>query len=380
MKKRVRKERYITMRTSRKGTKSWQITIRFEDRNGEPVCYRKSVPCSDYPSEVMALNAACIIRDEVLQQIRNGQITAKIMTVEDCLHRLWKMKNTSLKTQDRHMNIFKVAMAKTKNMNIRDVTIEDLQASVSDYAADHSQLQVDRCISLWRMIFQAANNAGIRVYDLTPELIVPKSKTVIKRKVNLYTTHEEFWAFMDALDQRKCVSHKQKHLRKVTHYVLLTMYYLGISPSEAFGLSRTAFDFDRNEVLILCGVGSDTEACRRIIPVKEIGYRERAVPMPDQYIPIAREILSEFSTDLVFADVDGEPMEIDRFSDLIQKTSQANGMNFNSYRLRHLFSHDLGTCAATRDLMGHASSTMTMQYANSTDAERRELINQRKYS
>lgn len=380
MKKRIRKERYITERKSRKGTGSWQINIRYKDRDGSDQCFRRSVPWADYPTEVMALDAACIIRDEALQQIRAGTMTAKIMTVEDCLHRLWKIKNTSKKTQERHLNIFNSAMADVRNKDIRKIRIEDLQESVSRYASAHSQLQVSRCISLWRMLFQAANNAGMRVYDLTPEIITPKSRVVSKKRLHPYTTHENFWAFLEALDNRKCVSRRQRHLRAVTHYVLLTMYYLGVSPSEAFALSRTALDPDKGEVSITRAVGSDTQGYRRIIPVKEIGYRERIIPMPEDFVPIAREILQEFSTDLIFADLDGGPVEIDAFSDLIGRTAKANGITFNAYSLRHLFSHDLGTSAATRDLMGHSSETMTMYYANSTKEERKNLIENRKYS
>lgn len=380
MKKRTRKERYITLRTSRAGTRSWQINIRFKDKDGSEQYFRRSVLCSDYPTDVMALDAACLIRDDALQQIRAGTMTAKVMTVEDCLHRLWKMKNTSKKTQERHMNIFHCAMAKTRNSDIKSIRIEDIQESVSDYAAAHSQKQVGRCISLWHMLFQAANNAGIRVYDLTPEIITPKSKVVGKKKLNTYTTHDDFWAFMEVLDNRKCISRHQKHLRSVTHYVLLTMYYLGVSPSEAFALSRSAVDPDKGEVSIVQSVGSDTEGYRRIIPVKEVGYRERVIPMPEEYVPVAREILSTFTGDLLFADLDGQPVEIDQFSDLIGRTARANDMHFNAYSLRHLFSHDLGTSPATRDLMGHASQSMTMYYANSTKEERENLINQRKYS
>lgn len=380
MKKRTRKERYITLRTSRAGSRSWQINIRYKDRDDSDQTFRRSVPCSDYPTEVMALDAACLIRDEALQQIRAGTMTAKIMTVEDCLHRLWKMKNTSLKTQDRHMNIFHVAMARTKNKDIKQIRIEDIQESVSEYAVSHSQLQVGRLVSLWRMLFQAANNAGVRVYDLTPEIIVPKSKVVINKKLNTYTTHEDFWAFLAALDSRQCMTRRQDHLRRVTHYVLLTMYYLGVSPAEALALSRPALDPDRGEVSIICSVGSDAEGCRRIIPVKEVGYRERIIPMPEEYKPIARDILSTFSGDLLFADIDGLPVEIDAFSDLIGKTAKANGMKFTAYSLRHLFSHDLGTSAATRDLMGHSSQTMTMYYANSTREEREKLIGSRSYN
>lgn len=380
MKKRTRKERYITLRKSRAGSKSWQINIRYKDRDGSDQTFRRSVPCSDFPTEVMALDAACLIRDEALQSIRAGTMTAKVMTVEDCLHRLWKIKNTSLKTQDRHMNIFKAAMADTAHKDIKAIRIEDVQDSVSAYALNHSQLQVGRLISLWRMLFQAANNAGIRVYDLTPEIIVPKSKVITPKKLNTYTTHEDFWIFLEALDNRKTVSHHQKHLQKVAHYVLLTMYYLGVSPSEAFGLSRTALDMNKNEVSIICSVGSDSEGLRRLIPVKEVGYRERIIPMPEDFIPFAREILQNFSGDLIFADLDGRPMEVDAFSDLIGKTAKANGLKFNAYSLRHLFSHDLGTSAATRDLMGHSSQTMTMYYANSTKEERKKLMDNRKYS
>lgn len=380
MKMRTRKERYITLRTSRAGARAWQINIRYKDRDGTDQTFRRSVPCSDYPTEVMALDAACIIRDEALQGIRAGTMTAKVMTVEDCLHRLWKIKNTSLKTQDRHMNIFHVAMQKTAHKDIKKIRIEDIQDSVSSYAVNHSQLQVGRLIGLWRMLFAAANNAGIRVYDLTPEVIVPKSKVITQKKLNTYTTHEDFWAFLEALDNRKTCSRRQTHLKLVTHYVLLTMYYLGVSPSEAFGLSRTALDMDKNEVSIVCSVGSDSEGVRRLIPVKEVGYRERIVPMPEDFIPVAREILQTFHTDLLFADIDGQPMEVDAFSDLINKTARANGMHFNAYSLRHLFSHDLGTSPATRDLMGHSSQTMTMYYANSTKEERKRLLDNRKYS
>ena len=80
----------------------------------------------------------------------------------------------------------------------------------------------------------------------------------------------------------------------------------------------------------------------------------------------------------LISDKDGSLYDIDFVSNYIHLVSKACGIPFNAYRLRHKFSSDLFAAKENprviQDLMGHASAEMSIEYARSSEEDKKKAI------
>lgn len=162
--------------------------------------------------------------------------------------------------------------------------------------------------------------------------------------------------------------------------MLIIMYYCGFRPSEVLALSKSDIDLDRKEISISKAVGCNYTEKRVIIPAKT-AQSVRKTPIPDALLPQLSAIIEQTETDYLFLDQQGRFLDIDEVSDYIHRVSKSCGIPFNAYMLRHLYATDLVKTTDARtaqDLLGHASFSMTLDYARSSKDDREQAVKDRK--
>ena len=129
-------------------------------------------------------------------------------------------------------------------------------------------------------------------------------------------------------------------------------------------------------------VGSDHDHRKTIVPTKTKNS-VRKIPISQELDVILRDLLSWTDHEYLISTHDGELIDSDYASDYIRCVSKKCGIPFNFYMLRHKFATDLQKTEAPRtiqDLMGHASFSMSVEYARSSDEDREKVVKNRKLS
>ena len=137
-------ERYIIQR-NQKDCISFQIYIKHKNADGLFEIFNQTINSKDYESPSMALDAACRIRDDMLEKFRQGFCVNKTLTVEECFKKEKDLFPVSTKTLDRHQSTFDHAIKPygLHKENISSLTAAKLQASLIKYAKTNSQGNVN---------------------------------------------------------------------------------------------------------------------------------------------------------------------------------------------------------------------------------------------
>ena len=196
------------------------------------------------------------------------------------------------------------------------------------------------------------------------------------------TSYAEFLLFIDALHEyAEHSTRSNKQVFKDIETLLWLMYYTGARIAEILAVNATDWDKEKHLLHINKSVGATSQATRQIITTKT-PQSVRDIPLTDQAEMVLADLVSRSHSEPLLASPDGLPYEIDYISNIIANISRASGITFNAYMLRHLFSTELfraGTDPAViRDLMGHTSRSMSLDYAKSSFADRTEAIRRRK--
>ena len=144
-------------------------------------------------------------------------------------------------------------------------------------------------------------------------------------------------------------------------------------------LQRTDVNRQESYIQINKSVGSTTSKRKQLIPTKTAGS-VRNVPIVPALDPILSDLLTWSHGLQLLTDQNGELFEIDYVSNLIRLVSRKSKIRFNAYMLRHKMSTDLlhaGDAVVARDLLGHSSFGMTLDYARSTPDQLRAAIESR---
>ena len=123
-------------------------------------------------------------------------------------------------------------------------------------------------------------------------------------------------------------------------------------------------------------VGSTKDKKRQIVPTKTESSVRR-LPIASELIPVLDDLKKWSKHKYLLAFESGELADIDEVSDTINKIAKKKHVRFNAYMLRHLMSSELlhkGDSVIARDLLGHTSFSMTLDYARSTDQQILEAV------
>ena len=288
-------------------------------------------------------------------------------TVKILYRQKWELMPLSINTHEKQDAIYNTAISPIEHKYIDKVTVSDIQLSMNQYALDHSQDAVSRLMTVWRQIFKCALILGYDVPDRTEAVIVPKSKIVTQHR-DVRMNVEDFLIVLDALKE------SGRYNDRVIYYMLLIMYYTGCRPAEALAL--TADDISDMYIRINKAVGSTASQKRQIVPTKTESSVRR-LPIASELIPVLNELKEWSKHKHLLAFESGELADIDEVSDTINKIAKKKHVHFNAYMLRHLMSSELlhkGDSVIARDLLGHTSFSMTLDYARSTDQQILEAV------
>lgn len=366
-----KQEKYISLRTYRSGKQGYYVLIRL---NGQT--FRKTLSLDDFPTKAAALSAAVKVRDEQLVRIRAGKLVTKD-TVKDIYKKSYDLIPVRYQTRSRHDIYFKNVLKPFEDIPLKDITVADIQLSVNEYAKTHTRYETGKMLAVWRRLYKAANMLEIDISDKTAAVQLPEGITAKHRNVDL--SLEDFYTFCDALKKYNSDSISGTYNCKAVYYALLVMLYCGLRPAEAYAISREDIDLKRRIILIRSAVGSDKESYPVIASTKT-EQSIRAVPIPAQLAPVLTEALAWSKYDIVFAKYSGHLLTSAWVNTLKQHIIKAQKLDidFRPYQLRHLFSTDLHRSgvnpAVIRDLMGHESASMSLDYAVSSPEERKKAV------
>lgn len=368
---------YITERKSSTGRHSYEICIR---KNGE--VFRKCVKVSDFESPKQALNYARQLRNEKLLKMELGYSVSKYKTVAELYELTFeKLEPVRLKTRKKHDIFYKYAIAPYGSKPINEVTSGDVQSSLNDYAETHTKTQTIQLLAVWRRIFRVCLFMNIDVIDRTTIVKVPQGIQGKPRKKSISPTDLE--TFCDALLSYNEASVSGSYYSHAIYYSIQIMRFAGLRPAETFALTREDIDLVNGFIYINKAVRSTAKDVQQISnPKTEKSIRR--VPIAEELKPILKECLEWSKHDYVLADYQGNLLNIDQVDTLILNCRRKLGIDFTLYALRHQFSTDLHNSHippnTIRDLMGHRSASMSLDYAVSDEKDRVNAVNERRFS
>lgn len=357
--------KYIRKRKRKYGT-SYLIEIPYKDELGAQKRYTATVKAIDYGDEKTALIAAKRIRNEALNDIQSGKLKRSFPTIKSLYRQKWELMPLSINTHEKQDAIYNSAIKPLESKYIDEITISDIQLSVNQYAQDHSQDAVSRLMTVWRQIFKCALILGYDIPDRTEAVIIPKSKIVTQHR-DVRMNIEDFQIVLKELK-------KGTYNHVAIYYMLLIMYYTGCRPAEALAL--TADDISDMYIRINKAVGSTKDKKRQIVPTKTESS-VRKLPVASELIPVLIDLKKWSKHKFLLSFEDGSLADIDEVSNMIHMIAKRKKVHFNAYMLRHLMSSELlhkGDSVIARDLLGHTSFSMTLDYARSTDQQILEAV------
>lgn len=362
-------KKYIRKRKRKYGD-AFLVDIPYVDENGVSKHFTETVRVIDYETEKAALLSAQKIRNDALQEIQTGRLKKAFPTLKMLYQKKWSLLPLSVNTREKHDAIYKATIAKIENTRIDKLTISDIQLSLNEYAETHSDDAVKRLLTIYKQLYKTAHLLGYDVTDHTAAVVRPVSKVVTKKKP-VEVSEETFRTVLDGL---LTYNGYESYNRRCIWFMLQIMYYTGMRPSEVLAL--TADDITDSYISVTKRVGSTTKNKQMVVPPKTASS-VRKVPIPPQLTKILEELLLWSKHDYLFACEDGTLWNIDTVSDTIHRVAKKHKVNFNAYMLRHKMSSDLlhqGDPVIARDLLGHTSFSMTLDYARSTDEQIRNAL------
>lgn len=372
MKKKYKKEKYISEKENKHGT-SFQICIPY-NADGKRKYYTETIEAWKFPSDRVAFDFAKKRRDIALLNLTAPVSLRPIPTVSELFERRFELSGMSIENYNRTKSLFKSSLQKFGNISLSEIKASDIQSALVEYAETHTQPCVNRVYSIWKKIFETAQMDEYNVTNKMLSVQIPKARKVISKK-QTSITKKDFDAFCNALLS-------SDFLNKEIHWnILQVMYYTGMRPSEVFALTADDIDFKNNRITVSKAVGSTSDSRREIIRVKTQDSI-RMIPIVPQLESILRNCIPASSSELLFKERDGSPIDVKHFSHDIAIISKRCGIPFNAYMLRHLFSTDLFAMSENpitiKALMGHSSINMSAYYANATEDDKKDALNRRK--
>ena len=364
----------------RRGKKGLTLQIKIPYGNStERRYFSGSIKAYEYPTKAAAYEAARMVRDQAVIDIRNSRVFESVPTVGELYEDYWRMSPASINTKEQYDMIFKYVMAPLADKKIDVIEAADIQSVLAAYAVGHSQQMVQKGKYIWHIVFVAAQMRGLNIADKTLILMpIVSRKPARKNKKETVITYEQLLEFTSAIigNPRKLSPHLKKMDRDIW-YLIWLMYYTGCRPAEALAIDSGDIDLENKVLHIVKAVGSTKDKYRQIVATKRpSSYRH--FPISEELEVLLRDLLRNSSSAPLLMAPDGQPYKIGDIVHRIICYSNSTGIPFNLYQLRHKFSDDMFennvSPVVVRDLMGHASATMSLEYAKATPAQMQEAV------
>lgn len=366
----MKKEKYITEKVGKTGI-TLEVKIPYRNDYGERKYHSKSFNTSDYTTNAEAMRNAVNYRNKYLYQLREFGITEnKKVNVRECYEITKKFYGFTQETQRKHDIRFKY-LAKYHSTPINKITAFQIQMSLQEISGK-SQGVINSVFTIWRQIFSVAIANNYVFVDSTLKVTVPKSQQISVPK------SVEMTCSLDDVVNAVMNYGENEFNSKIISYALITMYYLGLRPSEAYAIAKKDVDLERRMVIINKAIGSTPDKQVTVKTTKNLNS-VRILPLPDELIPYLKDCMGVQSSEYLFATESGQFITSRKYSNFIHNAMVKANINFRPYMLRHLFSTKLVTSntdiRTVQELMGHKNINMTVNYARSSDKLKREAIN-----
>lgn len=373
----MKREKYIQLKHNKKGEIFFRIYIPYKYNNdNKRRFFSKNIKVKDYESEKVALSVACQLRNKALVDIQLNKNMSKYPNIAT----LWNNYNNYIQqskiTYNKKFRLFRDGIKLYENYTIDKITAGDIQKSINQYISNHSYEQTKRLLWLWRDMFKITTMQGYVITDLTPSVKIPKSKAVINNKKKVTFTMEEFNSIYNALSTYGNTNNI-KYLSLQLQYIMIIMLYTGMRPAEVLALTKSDINLIDNNININKCVGVDYQGQFTIIPTKT-KLSTRIIPISSKLKPALEKLINNTETEILFLNLDGTYIQIDKISSIIRKIAKAQNIQFSLYSIRHQFATNLinkGVDPKTiQELMGHAKFDMSLYYAQSSDNNKKKAI------
>lgn len=371
MKTKKENDKNIEMRAT-----SVRVHIVYTDDDGKRKPYTKTFFFRDYETKTEAVIEARKARDEFMQRKGKGQAVSRDLNYfydEAC-----KMFAVSVKTRERHKNLYAVISKQLGDKRLDDITLVELQELLNQEALSRSDDNLKRIVSILHKIYQCAIFEGYTTIDITQRLILPKSKKP-KRPKREDVTDNDIEKMEEALLEynHSHATEQSEYNRRCIYYIFQFARYTGMRPAEILALQRSDLSLVKKSIFITKSIGATYDKHTAVIATKT-EKSTRVIPISSALLPVIEELLSWSKHNELFALYDGSYWNIDRLSDSFGKIAKSAGLKMTLYDLRHHFATRLMRQgvppAVVRDLMGHSSLTMSIEYARSSEDEMKDAI------
>lgn len=376
----MKKEKYIYERKTKKGSPYFQIQITFKDEYGQSKTFYESVQISDYESKSQAKAVAIAIRDKALYEIQTNRIIITSPTVGQLYQKMDELIPCSLSTKKKRNTHYNNGIKKFENIQISKLTTADIQKNVNEYAENKSDNNIHRYVILWSKLYKVALMLGYDVVDRSKMIIIPKSKKIIEKK-KVTCSQETLHEVLECLASYETPSNTVKHRAKMIWYLIIIMNYTGMRPAEVLALN--AEDITNDYISVNKSVGSSKDETVSVKSPKT-AQSIRHVPVHPELLPILKQLKNEQKTSPLLTNLDGSLITPLQRSNMITNVCKKTGIKFNLYMLRHNMATDLISMnisqRTVQDILGHASFNMSLEYARSTEEDRKKAVDSRKLS
>ena len=363
----MKKEKYIT-EIQRKKSTCYRVALKVNGKLKDFGTFNSA----DYPSKKEALHAAIACRDKAMNEIRQYRYIEHDLTVEEAYEKTKELIVTNTKSQERHdASFYPMVPPDLRNKKISDLSAADIQIALNNYAATHSQGQVNKAMTIWRQIYQVCFILELPVVDRSRMVRKPTSKVPTKKRKK-HCTDDELEGFLEALNQYG----NDRQLTENITYAFRIMQYLGLRPQEAFAVCSEDIDLRNGLFHVQHSIGSTTQSTRQLI-VTKTPWSIRTLPIPAGLRPYLEDLLQNRFTEPLLLAPDGLPFEISDVDDMIRNVGIKCGIKITPYMMRHNFATEMvkKDLKATQNMMGHDTAVMTLQYVQDTTIERmKELL------
>lgn len=376
-KKKLAHEKHIT-EYHRDGRDYLLISMRIS-AEGTKKTVSRMVNMHDYTTPSEAMQAAIMIRDQLLRERQSGKSVVHNPTVGEVFRSTHEIFAITAKTWIRHSFIFRTYMADFDTIPLIRIKPADIQKNLNMTAERASMDATERVLSVWRQIYRAAAMTELPVSDKTIPVKLPVNKKPAVRHDDVILDPADFNQFITWVESTAplVTDEKGKFRRPRIIFLLKLLYYTGARPSEVMALDRSDFDLEKREICISKRVGSTAKATRQIITLKTASSY-RIIPISSALYPIVLQYFTANHEEHLLYDHDGLPFETNQVACTISNWSRQSGVHVTMYMCRHSLVHSMREAnippRVQQDILGHTSFSMTQSYDRSSPEERRSAL------
>lgn len=371
----MKKDKYISVYEGKKGI-SYQVMIPYL-KNGESLHKRKTFSQAKYGTKQKALSEAKKWRDTTLVQIANDSVEKDKKVSLKALFESWLSSHSEFayETRRKHESLYKnhIAPVIDEEREFKTIDWKEMKMTLVEMRTKVYDDQIKRVYQLWNNLCLFAINEELTTKNQAAKINeIPHSLKPKNKKREKYMSVPEIEEVLELISENE----KDERNRILYLIAVIMVYYEGIRPSEVFGLTKEAIDFENGRIYILRKVGINSEK-KGFLTTLKTDSSERTIPIHKDLVEPLRYLVENADGDELFRDSKGRLITGTVFSDRMNKLTNKR---FNIYILRHQFATDhlrQGIDPKTiKELMGHScNNDMTIYYATTNEELKEKAIN-----